>query len=153
MRMPSGRKPGKPGTATDRNPRVHPWNPSPGSGWQHGDPEDGRRKIPSPPVGLMPESEEAWRMWFTSWWASNWSLEDLPQLQLIIRQFDKVVRGELALKELTPALDGFGITPKGRQDRRWLPPEAPKPAKPEADKVEQDEMAKRRAARQQRGVG
>ena len=46
---------------------------------------------------------------------------------MIIRLFDLVERGmaTAALRtELRMLLDNYGLTPKGAQDRRWLPPNA-----------------------------
>lgn len=111
-----------------RHPMAHPWQPAPGEGWQHGDPSDGRRKYPAPPEGLMPAAIEAWDAWMRSWWASNWDASDLPQLVMLIKLFDDVGRRQLDVAKLTPLLDRWGITPKGRQDLRWAPPKKDAPA-------------------------
>lgn len=145
--MPRGAKPKAPGEAKHRNPVVHPWTPAPGRGWQHGDPTDKRRKIPKPPVGLLPESEVAWEAWFKSWWASFWALEDLPALTLVIHTFDAVRRGAKDETKLLPLLDRWGISPKGRQDLRWAAP--PAEVEPEP-KAKTDDLAKRREARRSR---
>lgn len=126
--MPRGAKPKPDGQKVTRHAMTHPWQPAPGVGWQHGDPNDGRRKYPAPPDGLMPLSVEAWDAWFRSWWASNWGPSDLPQLVMLVKLFDDVARGHLDVAKLTPLLDRWGITPKGRQDLRWAPPKEDKPA-------------------------
>ncbi len=98
------------------NPAVHEWRQAAGRGWQHGE-------IPKPPAGLKAASREAWQTWFRAWFAWFWSEEDLPALRHVIRLYDQVERGEFQRSaELRIAMDTYGITPKGRQDRRWLPP-------------------------------
>ena len=96
------------------------WTPSPDGGWQH--------PIPEPPPGLTAHSVSVWEDWFKAWWAANWTTDDLPILRLTIRLYDRVMRGDVKrLPELRQWLDSMGITPKGRQDRRW---QAPPPAHP-----------------------
>lgn len=88
-----------------------------GVGWQHGD-------QPAAPDGLMPASLEAWATWMGSWFAANWSADDLPGLRQIARLYDQVERGEFQRStELRLMMDTYGITPKGQQDRRWVKPE------------------------------
>jgi hypothetical protein len=71
----------------------------------------------------MPASLEAWDTWFKAWFASNWSVADLPGLRQIIRLHDQVERGDFVRSgELRLQMDTYGITPKGQQDRRWKPP-------------------------------
>lgn len=87
-------------------------------GWQHGE-------IPAPPDGLMSASLEAWRTWLAAWFAAHWTVSDLPGLRQVIRLYDQVERGEFQrATELRLMMDTFGITPKGQQDRRWVPPKA-----------------------------
>ena len=96
------------------------WTPSPDGGWQH--------PIPEPPPGLTAHSVSVWEDWFRSWWAGNWSTDDLPVLRLTIRLYDRVMRGDVKrMGELRQWLDSMGITPKGRQDRRWQAPPPPRP--------------------------
>lgn len=132
--MPRGPKPKPEGQTITRTPVAHPWQPSPGVGWQHGDPSDRRRKYPAPPDDLRASSVAAWDAWMRSWWASNWDAADLPQLFMLIDLFDRQARGQLDVAKLTPLLDRWGITPKGRQDLRWAPPkkDAPAAAEPAA---------------------
>lgn len=71
----------------------------------------------------MSATLEAWRIWMGSWIAAHWSPEDLPGLRQLIRVYDQVERGEFQRAgELRIQMDTFGLTPKGRQDRRWAPP-------------------------------
>ena len=117
--MPQGRKPKDPAQKRNRMPMVHPWQPAEGEGWQFGE-------KPEPPDGLMQPTRDAWDLWFDSWWASFWKPADLPQIRLVAQMFDKGGRNELGASKLLPWLDRLGITPKGRQDLRWLAPTAAK---------------------------
>jgi len=91
------------------------WRPASGEGWQH--------PVPDAPAGISPAAAGVWTSWFASWWAANWSPDDLPTLRLVIRLWDRVNRGDIKrAAELRQWLDGYGITPKGRQDRRWTQP-------------------------------
>ena len=118
-----------PKPATERRRRNKPvrgeWKAVPGIGWQHG-------PLPVPPDGLMPASLLAWQTWMQAWFAAHWSPDDLPMLRKAIKLYDATERGELHRSaELRMLADGLGITPKGQQDRRWVPPKAddvPKPA-------------------------
>jgi hypothetical protein len=106
--------------------------PSPGAGWQHG-------SAPAAPDGLMPASVVAWETWMRSWVASHWTPDDLPGLRLAIRTYDQVERGEFQRgPELRMLMDTYGITPKGQQDRRWLPPKAEEPATTTAEATAED---------------
>lgn len=94
------------------------WQATPGVGWQHG-------PIPAVPDGLMPASVVAWDTWMRAWFASHWSPADLPGLRTVIRLYDQVERNEFHRSaELRMAMDNYGITPKGQQDRRWAAPKA-----------------------------
>ena len=87
-----------------------------GFGWQFGD-------VPAPPPKLLKPSVVAWRTWFGSWVAAHWTPEDVPGLRQLIRLYDQVERGEYQRHgEMRMMMDNYGITPKGQQDRRWLPP-------------------------------
>jgi hypothetical protein len=78
--------------------------------------------VPEPPEGLTAASVAAWSAWFGSWFAAFWCLEDLPALRQLIRLYDRVERGDFVrAAELRLWSDTYGITPKGRQDRRWRP--------------------------------
>ena len=82
-------------------------------------------EVPSPPDGLMPASLEAWSTWFAAWFASFWTVSDVPALRQMVRLFDQVERGEFQrATELRLMMDTYGVTPKGQQDRRWKPPVA-----------------------------
>lgn len=77
----------------------------------------------------MPASLEAWRAWFSAWYAAHWSPDMLPGLRQLVRLYDQVERGEFQRAgELRLTMDTYGCTPKGQQDRRWKQPEEPAPA-------------------------
>lgn len=95
------------------------WRTAPGIGWQHG-------PLPKPPPGLMPASRVAWTTWFKAWFAAYWEPGDMPGLRILVRLHDAVERGEHQRStELRLWMDGYGVTPAGRQARRWQPPEEP----------------------------
>jgi hypothetical protein len=72
----------------------------------------------------MPASRAAWNVWFGAWFAAHWGPGDLPQLRILVRLYDACERGEhQRAGELRLWVDNYGITPGGRQARRWQPPE------------------------------
>jgi len=74
---------------------------------------------------LLKPSRDAWDIWMRSWFAAHWTDDDLPGLRQVIRIWDQVERGEFQRSsEMRLAMDTYGITPKGQQDRRWTPPRA-----------------------------
>ena len=103
---------------TRHKPRAGEWQAAPGIGWQHG-------KVPALPSGLSADSRRAWKAWFASWAASFWKPEDESALRTAITLYDEMMRKPSAshATALGQYLDRFGLTPKGRQDRRWLQPE------------------------------
>lgn len=115
--MPRGPAPKPPEQRRRRNtPAGGEWDAIEAVGWQHG-------ALPEPPDGLREATLEAWRIWMGSWVAAHWAAEDLPGLRQMIRLYDQVERGEFQrANELRIQMDTFGLTPKGRQDRRWAPP-------------------------------
>jgi hypothetical protein len=141
----AGRPPGPPGSATDRNPRAHPWQHAP-EGWQHG-------PVPRPPAGLTSAGVHAWNTWLGSWWAGFYVPEDLPGLVLTVKLYDDVLTGARQPEKVVPMLDRYGITPKGRQSLRWARAEAEEGAEgsgpPPADGGV-DDLHARRTARQSR---
>ena len=137
--MPPGSKPLPPGEAVDQRKSMFTWNIAEVEGWQHG-------KIPPPSPSLSAHGKRAWKTWMNAWWASFYSAEDLPGLQLLVMLYDKVMLEEIDVTKILPLLDRYGITPKGRQDLRW----AQLPSKAEASTPTpevQDEIAERRQTR------
>jgi hypothetical protein len=136
--MPTGKKP-EPLGQSDRSKSSYQWNVAELEGWQHG-------KIPAPAASLSEHGKRAWKTWMNAWWASFYSAEDLPGLQLLVMLYDKVMLEEIDVTKILPLLDRYGITPKGRQDLRW----AQLPAKAESSTPTsevQDEIAERRQTR------
>lgn len=85
-------------------------------GWQDGE-------IPEAPPGVSSVTRAAWRAWMSGWVAPHWTKADLPALHVLAVLYDQVEGGDLRkASELRYWLDTFGLTPKGAQDRRWLPP-------------------------------
>jgi hypothetical protein len=79
----------------------------------------------------MAASIDAWNTWMRSWYAAHWTPDDLPALRQLARLYDQVERGEYQRAgELRLWSDTYGITPKGQQDRRWLPPTPDAPVAP-----------------------
>lgn len=119
-------------------PPVHGWKQADGVGWQHG-------SMPPAPYGLTKPAKQAWEVWFASWFAAFWTPEDVPGLRQLVRLYDQVERGEFQRhSELRLAMDTYGITPKGQQDRRWQPPSVD--AQPVVDHgMDDEELAEIRA--------
>ena len=116
----------KPNSRTRHEPqRGRPKN-APGVGWQHG-------PMPAAPIKLLKPSQDAWATWMAAWFAAHWTPSDLPGLRQVIRLYDQVERGEFQRAgEVRMSMDTYGITPKGQQDRRWLPPKESEDAAPRA---------------------
>lgn len=136
--MPSGPKPLPPGEAVAPRNAKHKWQFADGEGWQHG-------RRPNPPSGLTDAGKKAWQTWLGSWWAAWYTPDDLPGLELTVRTYDAALGGHIDVAKVTPLLDRYGITPKGRQDLRWARQEAA-PAEKQAPEVS-DEVAERRTRR------
>jgi len=103
---------------TRHKPRDGEWTPAPAEGWQHG-------KVPAPPTGISREARAAWKDWFASWVASFWRPDDVHALRATILLYDAMLDrpSSSTATALGQYLDRFGLTPAGRQKRRWLPPE------------------------------
>ena len=141
--MPPGTKPKPPGTAHPRGHRTHEWTHAERKGWQHGD-------LPRCPTGLTKPAKDAWRIWFSSWWASFWTPDDVPTLRIVVCLLDESERGEYQnLPKLIQLMDRYGITPKGRQDLRWAPPKGEAYTDHEAESIA-DELNRRREERRAR---
>lgn len=135
--MPRGSKPLPVGEAKAPRNQVHKWKMADSEGWQHGD-------VPAAPGGLTEHGKRAWATWLGAWWASFYTPDDLPGLELTVRHYDAVMLGHLDIAKVVPLLDRYGITPKGRQDLRWA--RAEKPAESAAGDLA-DDLAKRRDER------
>ena len=99
------------------NKPATPWVKTPKVGWQHD-------KVPAVPAGLTRDGAKTWRLWFGSWWASHWTPEDVPQLELALRLWDRANSGDVqAATKFQGIGTALGLTPEGRHKLRWLPPE------------------------------
>jgi hypothetical protein len=125
----NGPAPKLPGDRRGRRPLARgEWKTSALGGWPHG-------PIPAAPEGLLPTSVAAWQAWFTSWWAAHWGPWDVPGLRCVVHLYDAIDRGDFARAgEYRLWADTYGITPKGRGDRRWLPPVVEAPEATTADR-------------------
>lgn len=118
------------------------WKATPGVGWQH-------RPFPEPPDGLSDASRLVWVVWFQAWFASHWEPSDLPGLAMTIRLYDLCLSSDASgaqRSELRLMMDNYGITPKGRQDRRWTEPKADDQAKPAAPAGSDEQVVSARYA-------
>lgn len=112
-------------------PERGDWQPTEGSGWQHGE-------IPEPPDGLMEASRVAWETWFKAWFAVHWDPEDIPAVRQAIRIYDQYERdpsNAAMATQMRLMMDTCGITKKGQQDRHWKPPVEDAPAGREEPEV------------------
>jgi hypothetical protein len=99
------------------NKPVTGWNKTPEGGWQHD-------KVPPAPDGTSTPGKRTWKLWFSSWWAFWWSLEDVPQLELALKLWERAQQDMNAAPKFQALADSLGLTPKGRYALRLLPPDA-----------------------------
>lgn len=137
--MPSGPTPAPPGHSARPDKQKQGWRIAVPGGWQHS-------KKPQAPRGLTDIGQKAWRTWLGAWWASFYSPDDLPALEMAVSFYDKAMAGDdKAAGRFLPLADKLGLTPYGRNQLRWWPPEGEEQAK-DADPVS-DDLAARRARR------
>ena len=112
--MPPGRVPKHPEERRNRaKPRAGEWVDLPAEG----------RKGPVPPVpkGALGAQGKAW--WKTVWkspMATMWTEEDIPALLELAVLREQLMFGKVSVAPEVRLRSGeFGLTPKGRQDRRW----------------------------------
>jgi hypothetical protein len=96
---------------------VTEWKAAETVGWRHG-------RVPTCPAGVSTRARKTWKLWFSSWWASFWEIEDVPLLELAIRLWDATDVDPVMVTKFQPLADKLGLTPKGRFDLRWKPPES-----------------------------
>jgi hypothetical protein len=84
-------------------PRVGPVPPLPGRGWRQA-------------------TRSAWRAWWKSPQATQWSESDVPSLLLMARMFDLALGGDdkQAASEFRQWTDRFGLSLSGRLRNRML---------------------------------
>lgn len=93
---------------------------------------------PYPKGGFSEAAKREWESWWSSPVAVMWDESDVGLLSMLVRMIDQwwsKPNASLA-KEIRMFKDNLGLTPKGRQDRRWLLPEedeAGETPKPDAE--------------------
>ena len=109
---------------TRHKPQLGEVRNAPAASWRFG-------PIPAPPEGLCKSTDDAWRRWFSSWFAAFWGPEDLPGLRIVAQLHHAVSTGDARLAgELRQWQNGYGITPAGRLSLRWAPPKIAEPETP-----------------------
>lgn len=74
-----------------------------------------------------PRTKRAWRAWWSDPASTQWSEADRELVEHLADVFEEWVRDPASSKaaEVRQLRDSLGLTPKGRQDRRWrIPPPA-----------------------------
>ena len=85
---------------------------------------------------MLKASRETWDIWMRAGFAAYWGPEDVPVLRMVIQLYDMVERGAASASlraEFRQLADNYGITPKGRQDRRWTRPVGDQAVAPAAE--------------------
>lgn len=79
--------------------------------------------LPKRPKGFAwsPRSKQAWRSWWTDPVSSQWSDGDRDMVLHLLYVHESWVRDPTvsAAAEIRQLRDNLGLSPKGRQDRRW----------------------------------
>lgn len=81
---------------------------------------------PMPPGEWSERTESAWRKWWADPASTKWSPSDIDLVRHLADLQEQFVREErtAVAAEMRQVRDSLGLTPKGRQDRRWVLPEA-----------------------------
>lgn len=86
------------------------------------DPYEGPRPDYEPPT---PYLAEVWESWWSSPMAHMWPRSDWPFLVMLIQLMGAGAESDgRTLAEIRQWSDKFGLTPEGRQKRRWMLPDA-----------------------------
>ena len=113
-----GPPPKRPETRARRNaPAAGEWIPLPA------DPYKGPK--PRMPRGLSEPAKAEWKSWWASPMAHAWDQSDHGTLLGLIRMFDAWIAEPAATSmsaEIRQWKDKLGLTPEGRQKRRWALP-------------------------------
>lgn len=115
--------PGPPPKSDDerlrRNAPTFQWVTLPAAGYDGPIPQ-----LPSTRPALQAASKTMWRTWWRSPMATQWLESDVPTLLRLLRMIDSEARGTLGNSadraEIRQLLDRFGLTPRGRQQLRWV---------------------------------
>ena len=90
-------------------------------------PSDDRPKPPAMPSrgkgrgNWSPRTRRAWRSWWTDPVSSQWSSSDKDLVEHLADLYEEWVRDPMptSASEIRQLRDSLGLSPKGRQDRRW----------------------------------
>ena len=95
-------------------PRLGEWTQLPSEGCQG--------PIPSlAGLGLSKDTHEWWKTIWRSPMATQWNEADVPALKELAILRDRLLDGKVSLAaEVRLRSDLFGLTPAGRQQRRWM---------------------------------
>jgi hypothetical protein len=88
---------------------------------------DGRRKVPTLPArgkgrgAWSPRTRAAWKSWWRDPVSGMWGEADADLVLHLADLYEEWVREPKAAlaSEVRQVRDSLGLTPKGRQDRRW----------------------------------
>lgn len=110
------------GPAPKKREQRRNQNPKPAGDWVQL-PKDGfQGHIPSVAgLGLNKDSQRWWRTIWRSPMATQWSEADIPALKELAVLRERLMDGKISVAaEVRLRTDLFGLTPAGRQSRRWV---------------------------------
>lgn len=86
-----------------------------------------KRRVPALPEregGWSPRMERAWRAWWADPASTQWGPGDLDLLEHLADVFEEWTRERRVnlASEVRQLRDSLGLTPKGKQERRWRVP-------------------------------
>lgn len=124
-------------------PRAGEWQQLPKEGY--------KGPIPSlKGLGLAPATHAWWKKIWRTPMATMWQPGDVPALIELATLRERLMDGKVTVApEVRLRSDEFGLTPKGRQERRWLVVDEPLHLEEEPT----DELVARRRERKQRLAG
>lgn len=79
---------------------------------------------PYPKGGWSPQAKRAWKAWWSSPMAAMWDESDRDTVELLLAMVHEVhetMTGAITT-QIRMFKESLGLTPKGRQDRRWVMP-------------------------------
>jgi hypothetical protein len=82
-------------------------------------------------VDWLPATRAAWKAWWASPQASQWTDDDVPQVVVMAAKYQAALEGDQAASsEFRQWSDRFGMSPLARLKNRWLLPTDEEPATP-----------------------
>ena len=81
---------------------------------------------PAPSGGYGAHAKRAWERWWASPMAHMWDESDHSAIEMLVRMLDEWHDDPSAAmaSQIRQYSDNLGLTPKGRQDRRWALPDS-----------------------------